>query len=228
MAFLVTRARVEAHFKTANFLTVTFYSSAFWWIAGDCLGFRRGPGLTKAGRPYQFSSDLRYGVDATVEKYEDQLEIMTRHGFALWDIVQSCQRPGSLDSDISGDQPNAIREFCQENPTVRRIVLANGSSGFKFFQRHFKTWITSADLHVCSKDECEERFQNPMQSDDGSDDLTNEEDLGPSRPIFLISALAVSPAAATYSYAEKRDFWDNFVYQPGLKDYRNWQASRSS
>lgn len=37
--------------------------------------------------------------------------------------------------------------------------------------------------------------------------------------IVLISALSVSPAAARYTYKEKRDFWDQHVYAPGLQDF---------
>ena len=34
--------------------------------------------------------------------------------------------------------------------------------------------------------------------------------------ITLVSALSVSPAAARYSYTDKRDAWDEHVYGPGL------------
>ena len=175
------------------------------------MGFRRGQGVTTSGRPYKFASDLRYhGDEFLVENYYDQLEILTRRGFALWDIVHSCQRPGSLDSNISKDIPNEIPEFCSQHaPTLRRIVLANGTSGFKFFQKHFGDWLRSGKLHVLEKGETEESYKQQSVGN-------NPNEL----PIFVISALAVSPAAARYSYAEKRDFWEDYVYQPGLRNHR--------
>ena len=39
--------------------------------------------------------------------------------------------------------------------------------------------------------------------------------------ITFVSAVSVSPAAAGYSYTQKRDFWEKFVYQPGLSDWEN-------
>lgn len=184
---------------------VLFVCSAFWWIAGDCLGFRRADAKTKAGTPYKFASSLLY---ENVITYKEQLEILTHSGFALWDIIESCERPGSLDSDISKDQPNDIRGFCQAHPTVKRIVLANGQSGCKFFSRHFKDWLGSGELTLVDEPKTQKALCKYLPKD--SEDMS-------SSPIQLVGALAVSPAAASYSYEEKRDFWMTHVYEPGLK-----------
>jgi hypothetical protein len=55
---------------------------------------------------------------------------------------------------------------------------------------------------------------------------TNREATNSSSPITIISALAVSPAAARFTYAEKRDFWDEHVYKPGLADHKKNKGIR--
>ena len=60
-----------------------------------------------------------------------------------------------------------------------------------------------------------ESKRGELNSNDSNDDDDDK--------IVLISALSVSPAAATYSYQQKRDFWDEHVYTPGLKDHKTLQ-----
>eukprot|EP00980_Cylindrotheca_fusiformis_P001343 scaffold338_cov116-Cylindrotheca_fusiformis.AAC.8 len=134
-------------------------------------------------------------------------------GFALWDIVQSCDRPGSLDQDITDDEPNDIREFCGAHPSIRRIVFANGGTGCKFFKKHFKDWLDTGELIPSSNKASQDAFKKWAVK---SASNTNA--------IECIVALAVSPAAARFSYEEKRDFWEKFVYAPGLKDFEKSQT----
>ena len=92
--------------------------NAFWWIAGDCLGFRRAPGKKANGDEYTFVKHLKFGPDQIIA-YDEQVKIFLDHGFALWDIVASCERPGSLDSNIKKEIPNEIRKFCEERKTIK-------------------------------------------------------------------------------------------------------------
>ncbi|CAJ1966506.1 unnamed protein product [Cylindrotheca closterium] len=188
--------------------------NAFWWIAGDCLGFRRAEGLKTNGEPYGFASHLRYN-ESQIVPYEQQLEKLCFSGFALWDIVKECQRPGSLDSDITQEVPNDIRGFCKLHPNIKRIVFSNGGTACSFFKKHFKEWLDSGELvpsqHKASQDAFKKWTKNmkPKTKRPGGRDK---------HQIECIVALAVSPAAAKYTYDEKRDFWEEHVYQPGLKD----------
>ena len=173
--------------------------NAFFWIAGDCLGFRRDFGKKTDGESMKLCSDLRYG-ESHVIPYEQQVSVLCQHGFALWDIVASCSRKGSLDSAIKSDKPNDIRAFVKQHPTIKTIVFANGKSGLDFFNRHFKKWWETGEIiFKSSSDEIE-----VIKSDKPN-------------AIRCICALSVSPAAATVTYKEKRDFWDEFIYSPGLE-----------
>lgn len=206
--------------------------SAFWWIAGDCLGFRRDTGISPStGDPYKFTASLRYDQSRIIS-YDDQIRCMVANGFCMWDVVESCRRPGSLDQDIYDEQPNRIREFCHQNRSVRRIVLANGGTGSKLLVKHFGDWLGSGELVAGPNEESQkafakaiERAQKKKKNNNnklkGTDD--DSESLPGSRSITLISAKSVSPAAARYTYEEKRDFWSEYVYKPGLADL---EASR--
>ena len=185
--------------------------NAFWWIAGDCLGFRRATGLSPTtGRPYAMTQHVRH--TGPILPYHQQLVRLVQSGFALWDIVQSCPvRPGSLDATIRDPRANDIRAFCGAHPSIRRIVLSNGQGQVKLFAKHFADWMATGQLVLSSSSldpdgtSCRRPTSSP--SDEGW--------TGP-HTIELIPALPVSPAAAMYSYQQKRDFWDAHVYQPGL------------
>jgi hypothetical protein len=203
-------------------------NSAFWWIAGDCLGFRRAPGLTKRGTPYQFCSSLRYGADRVIP-YDEQARTLCQSGFALWDICQSCERPGSLDKDIVNEISNPIREYCDAHPTIRRIVIANGGTSAHIFRRHFADWFASGELVVADGDtRSQQAFGSALRSSSPKKKKKKKQAANPSptnvnnrvaggkREIVLVCAIGVSNAAATYTYEEKRDYWEENVYRPGL------------
>ena len=110
-------------------------------------------GRNKSGDGYYgFVSDLRHGED-DILPYHKQIDVMVTNGFALWDVVQSCHRPGSLDADIQDEIPNDIYGFCQEHPTIERIVFSNGGTGCKIFNKHFRDWWKSGQLIASTRNE---------------------------------------------------------------------------
>jgi hypothetical protein len=92
--------------------------NAFWYIVGDVLHFRRNAALSTTTtnnknkhKPYAtYYNYLRY---SNIIPYKEQLELLVSKGFALWDIIATCERKGSLDVDIRNEEPNCIREFCE-------------------------------------------------------------------------------------------------------------------
>lgn len=174
-------------------------SNAFWWIAGDCLGFRRDKGLKRNGDYMSICSDLRYD-ESHVIPYEEQVALLCRSGFALWDLIATCRRNGSLDGSIRNDKPNNVRQFVKQHPSIKTIVLANGKGSCNIFKNYFKWWWESGELF-----------------------LHTEEQTGP-EAIKVVCALSVSPSAASLTYKEKRDFWDEFVYSPGLTFHKNYAS----
>jgi G:T/U-mismatch repair DNA glycosylase len=170
------------------------------------------------GKPYQFACHLRYGPDKILS-YPEQLERLVQAGFCLWDVVQSCERPGSLDQDIRRETPNDVRAFCERHPSIRRIVFANGGTGCKLFVKHHRDWLASGQFVAATNEESRKAFGPALRKVvETEPQAATATTTTTTTTITLISALSVSPAAARHSYKEKRDFWDEFVYQPGLAD----------
>lgn len=69
--------------------------------------------------------------------YGERCKLITNAGFGLWDVLASCERPGSLDGNIvrESEYPNDIPALLRQHPDVERIVC-NGRTAEKLFQRH--------------------------------------------------------------------------------------------
>ena len=76
------------------------------------------------------------GFDASVP-YDVRVEALTRAGVALWDVLQSCVRPGSLDSAIQAGTrvPNDFAAFFAAHPGIR-LVCFNGAEAQTSYNRH--------------------------------------------------------------------------------------------
>jgi G:T/U-mismatch repair DNA glycosylase len=193
--------------------------NAFWWIAGDCLGFRRSIGNSpSSGKPYKLTNYVWHGEDKVIP-YERQLEVLTSKGFALWDLFQSCERKGSLDNDIKDGVPNSIREFCLEHETINRIIMANGAKQCEFFNKYFEQWWLEGGLRPGQNELSQKAFGKWSKKTNGFRNSRDEEKL---RQIEVFCMPGVSPAAASISYVDKREEFKKFCYDPGLKDHENW------
>lgn len=63
-----------------------------------------------------------------------RIALLTRHDIALWDVLQSCEREGSLDSAIRQPTPNDFGELFRRCPNIRRILF-NGGTAERLFLR---------------------------------------------------------------------------------------------
>ncbi|WP_025135509.1 DNA-deoxyinosine glycosylase [Achromobacter sp. DH1f] len=87
--------------------------NAFWPIAAQVLGF-----------------------DPAAD-YPHRLRALQHARIALWDVLQTCERPGSLDAAIRLDTlvPNDFAAFFQAHPHVVRICF-NGTKAAALYRRH--------------------------------------------------------------------------------------------
>nr|AKI30009.1 G:T/U mismatch-specific uracil/thymine DNA-glycosylase [uncultured bacterium] len=69
--------------------------------------------------------------------YEQRVAQLLRNPIAVWDVIDSCLRPGSLDSSIETEsiQPNGLVDFLQSHPTITQLFF-NGSRADQEFRRH--------------------------------------------------------------------------------------------
>jgi hypothetical protein len=170
---------------------------------------------------------LRYGTDKIID-YDEQLETLVGRGFALWDIVQECERKGSLDTDIIGETPNPIREFCDGCGSVRRIVIANGTTGGKFFVKHFKDWFTDGGIVAAGDEMSKKVLKVAMNSAKKGPGAKNSSGCENAQVIEVVCLPSVSTAAAKFSYLEKREVWNKGCFEPGLADYDTWKNQNNS
>jgi hypoxanthine-DNA glycosylase len=86
--------------------------NGFWRIMGEILGF---DGLAP---------------------YDDRVLALRAHGVAVWDVLHSCRRVGSLDSAVEPPSmvANDFGHLCHTYPTIKR-VLFNGAAAEKNFGR---------------------------------------------------------------------------------------------
>ena len=67
--------------------------------------------------------------------YDRQLELVLSRGMALWDVLDSCNRKGSLDSDIVNARPNDFGKLFDGYPGIELVAL-NGRKAFDMYERH--------------------------------------------------------------------------------------------
>ena len=66
--------------------------------------------------------------------YQQRIEILEKHHIALWDVIDTCERKGSLDSEIRNEEANKIEELLQNFPNIKAI-FCNGQKSYKNLQK---------------------------------------------------------------------------------------------
>lgn len=69
--------------------------------------------------------------------YSERVDAVTGHGVALWDVVHSCRRAGSMDAKIDRKTlvMNDFGPLLARHSTIERIYV-NGLTAFELFERH--------------------------------------------------------------------------------------------
>ena len=66
--------------------------------------------------------------------YEEKKAMMLRHRIALWDVVYSCARQGSLDTRIRDPEPNDFKRLYENYPAIGHVYL-NGGKAAELYKR---------------------------------------------------------------------------------------------
>jgi hypoxanthine-DNA glycosylase len=70
------------------------------------------------------------------ENYEYRKALLISNNIALWDVLQFCERKGSLDMHITNPIPNQLVELLQENQSITKIIF-NGKESHRLFLKYF-------------------------------------------------------------------------------------------
>ena len=76
--------------------------------------------------------------------YPKRLDMLLRHHIALWDAIDTCDRAGSLDTDIRNVKANDFSTFRKKWPSIRTIGL-NGGKAYATFARFNKPLLSRPD-----------------------------------------------------------------------------------
>ncbi len=83
------------------------------------------------------------------DSYARRVDQLRQLPVILWDVLQSCHREGSLDSNIRQDQlqANAIPQLLLDYPTVALIAF-NGATSEKMFKQHVMNQISHPERYT--------------------------------------------------------------------------------
>lgn len=69
--------------------------------------------------------------------YEKKKSLLLENKIALWDVLDSCVRDGSLDSAIEQEVPNNFDTFFKQHPNIKHIYF-NGQKAATYFKKHME------------------------------------------------------------------------------------------
>jgi hypoxanthine-DNA glycosylase len=107
-------------------------------VAGEYYANRRNQFWPLLGAVFGFDADVAYA---------ERIAAVTRHGVALWDVVHSCRRAGSMDAKIDRKSlvVNDFGSFLAQHPGIERVFV-NGLTAFELFERHARTALPAVRL----------------------------------------------------------------------------------
>lgn len=72
--------------------------------------------------------------DIKLTSVHDKKTLLCRQGIFLWDVLQSCDRPGSLDSAIKNPVANNFESTFKKHPQIKTVFF-NGKAAESLFKK---------------------------------------------------------------------------------------------
>ena len=85
-----------------------------------------------------------FGETITAASYEQKIALVQRHRLAVWDVLQTAQRLGSLDSAIRKQRANDFVPFLARHPEISAIAF-NGQKAHALFQKCVAPHLVALD-----------------------------------------------------------------------------------
>lgn len=119
------------------------------------LGSMPGEASLRAGQYYAHPRNLFWRLMGEIygpavgpqQPYAQRTQALLAHGVAVWDVLGSCEREGSLDSAIRNDSivVNDFSGFLQCWPTITQICF-NGGLAERSFVRQVRPHLLAAGI----------------------------------------------------------------------------------
>lgn len=71
------------------------------------------------------------------KEYHQKKKLLQRNKIAVWDVLQACERQGSLDNAIMKEVPNDFTDFLSEHSKIKLIAF-NGQKAASYFKKHIQ------------------------------------------------------------------------------------------
>lgn len=70
------------------------------------------------------------------EIFEEKIQLLQTNKIGLWDVLENCERKGSLDIHIKNHTENDFETLFKNFPSITKIVF-NGKESHKYFLKKF-------------------------------------------------------------------------------------------
>jgi len=70
------------------------------------------------------------------ENFEEKVQFLQRNKIGLWDVLENCERKGSLDIHIKNQKENNFMALFEKFPAINKIIF-NGKQSHAFFYKRF-------------------------------------------------------------------------------------------
>ena len=70
------------------------------------------------------------------EVFEEKIALLQTNKIGLWDVLENCERKGSLDIHIKNHKENDFESLLKNFPSITKIVF-NGKESHKYFLKKF-------------------------------------------------------------------------------------------
>ncbi|OYX85146.1 MAG: DNA-deoxyinosine glycosylase [Flavobacteriales bacterium 32-34-25] len=68
--------------------------------------------------------------------FEEKIKILQTNKIGIWDVLENCERKGSLDIQIKNHKPNDFESLFNQFPNIKKIIF-NGKESHRYFIKNF-------------------------------------------------------------------------------------------
>ncbi|WP_268846553.1 DNA-deoxyinosine glycosylase [Flavobacterium aestivum] len=77
-----------------------------------------------------------FDTSPIAEVFEEKVQFLLSNKIGLWDVLENCERKGSLDIHIKNQKENDFESLFREFPSITKIIF-NGKQSHAFFYKRF-------------------------------------------------------------------------------------------